>query len=152
MELHRLHVKRYRIFERKCKGSLSLNEKKVRKVRLDFQATRILKSELRCEEGKAVNFFLIPLECLPTNGKEIISFSFSIFPTLSGVTLLLRKILVHLSKKCCGYWFLQKNITQEFYLIVKLRPVHSQIKNSKQQAKNKSCFILFGYKAIKVGV
>ena len=28
-----------------------------------------------------------------------------------------------------------KNITQEFYLIVKLRPVHSQIKNAEQQTK-----------------
>ena len=110
----------------------------MRKVRLDFQATQILKSELRCEEAKAVNFFLIPLECLPTNGKEIISLSFSIFPTLSGVTLLLRKILVHLSKKMLWILIFAKNITQEFYLIVKLRPVHSQIKNAEQQTKDKT--------------
>ena len=108
----------------------------MRKVRLDFQATQILKSELRCEEAKAVNFFLIPLECLPINGKEIISFSFSIFPTLSGVSV--EKNFGTSIEKMLWILIFAKNITQEFYLIVKLRPVHSQIKNAEQQTKDKT--------------
>ena len=45
-----------------------------------------------------------------------------------------------------------KNVTQEFDLFVKLRPVHSQIENAKQQTKDKSSFVFFRNEAMEIGV
>ena len=93
------------MLERKCKGSFSLNVEKERSFLVELQTTLIVNLDCRWVEDKALSFFLRSLEYLPTYGKETISFSFSIWVRVSGFS---KNIFTHLSKICCGYWFLRK--------------------------------------------